>query len=82
MIFTGGTIPCDNAADSNDDGTLNIADGIALLGYLFNGAPPPPPPLPRLRHRPDLGCTGVRQFCGVPVSVVVREKDQSLLEPI
>jgi hypothetical protein len=45
-LFTGGTIPCDNAADSNDDGTLNIADGIALLGYLFNGATPPPPPFP------------------------------------
>ena len=50
MIFTGGTIPCDNAADSNDDGTLNIADAIALLGYLFNGATPPPPPATQVKR--------------------------------
>ena len=27
-----------------NDGTVNIADTIALLGYLFNSAPPPGAP--------------------------------------
>ena len=36
-LFTGGTISCENSTDSNDDGSLNVADGIALLGYLFSG---------------------------------------------
>lgn len=35
---------CNDACDVNDDGQLNIADGIALLSNLFAMGPPPPPP--------------------------------------
>ncbi|MBT7129826.1 MAG: hypothetical protein HN891_03865 [Planctomycetes bacterium] len=37
---------CIDSADGNDDGLVDLADPIALLGYLFNGATPPPPPFP------------------------------------
>ena len=66
MIFTGGTIPCDNAADSNDDGTLNIADAIALLGYLFNGATPPPPPFPDCGIDPTVDALECESFAACP----------------
>ncbi len=34
------------AADTNDDGVINITDAVRLLGFLFLGSPPPPPPYP------------------------------------
>jgi hypothetical protein len=33
-----------DAADLNDDETLNIADVVRLLMWLFADSPPPPPP--------------------------------------
>ena len=63
-LFTGGTIPCDNAADSNDDGTLNIADAIALLGYLFSGTTPPPPPFPDCGIDPTVDALECESFDG------------------
>ena len=44
FLFSGGLIACENAADANDDGSMDIADAIALLGYLFSGQPAPPVP--------------------------------------
>lgn len=38
------TLACDDAADSNDDGAVSVADVIYLLGFLFAGGAPPPPP--------------------------------------
>ena len=35
-----------DAADANDDGQVNIADAIALLGHLFGGVPSLPAPFP------------------------------------
>ena len=59
-LFSGTeTLPCDDAADTNDDGLLNVADGIYLLSYLFNDGLPPPPPFdaPGIDPTPDgLGC--------------------------
>jgi len=66
MNFTGGTIPCDNAADSKDDGTLNIADAIALLGYLFNGASAPPPPFPDCGIDPTSDALECDSFAACP----------------
>ena len=44
-LFNGGEEPsCRDAVDTNDDGTVNIGDPIALLGYLFLGSAPPPAP--------------------------------------
>ena len=45
-LFTGRLIACDEAADTNNDGRLNVADAIRLLGYLFLGDAPLAPPLP------------------------------------
>ncbi len=37
-------LDCDDAADANDDGTVNLVDAVALLFYLFEGGEPPPEP--------------------------------------
>ena len=50
---------CEDARDVVDDGSLDIADPVALLTYLFAGGPSPPPPfpLPGPDPTPDgLGC--------------------------
>ena len=38
------TPACDDACDSNDDGLLNVADGVYTLEALFNMGPLPPVP--------------------------------------
>ena len=38
--------PCQDAADSDDNGQLNITDGVRILNYLFLGGPAPPAPGP------------------------------------
>jgi hypothetical protein len=45
FLFSGGDAPvCDDSADVNDDGSMNIGDAVYELGFLFSGGPPPPPP--------------------------------------
>jgi hypothetical protein len=34
-VFRGDGLPCHDAADANDDGTLGIADAITMLEYVF-----------------------------------------------
>ncbi len=49
LLSPPGTTPggaCPAAADINDDGSLDLADPIALLSHLFAAGPPPPPPFP------------------------------------
>ena len=65
-LFTGGTIPCDNAADSNDDGTLNIADAIALLAYLFSAGPNPQNPFPDCGIDPTVDALECDAFSACP----------------
>ncbi|MCZ6793932.1 MAG: hypothetical protein O7J95_10010 [Planctomycetota bacterium] len=63
-LFQGGVAPdCDDAADSNDDGILDVSDPIFLLFALFiPGSPSPPPPFPEPGDDPtfrdNLGCRG------------------------
>lgn len=45
-IFEGVPLGCLDAADANDDGSLDISDPVSLLQYLFGGGSPPPPPFP------------------------------------
>ncbi len=45
-LFGGKTIPCRDAADTNDDGSVNQTDAIATLGYLFQRGAPPANPFP------------------------------------
>ncbi len=39
-------LPCEDAVDANDDGSLNLADVLYVLRYLFSGGAPPPDPFP------------------------------------
>jgi hypothetical protein len=43
-LFGGWTIRCPEAADANDDGAYDLADGVFLLEFLFIGGPRPPIP--------------------------------------
>ncbi len=45
-LFRDGAIDCEEAADANDDGYLDIADPVRLLLALFAGALPLAPPFP------------------------------------
>ena len=45
-VFTGAVLPCDDAADTNDDHHLNVADAVGLLEYLFLFSPGLPAPFP------------------------------------
>ena len=44
LFLKGKTMPCLNALDSNDDGKINLADPVAILGYTFGGTFSLPPP--------------------------------------
>jgi len=47
FLFLGTATPnCLDALDTVDDGQVNIADPVALLGYLFTSAPAPAMPFP------------------------------------
>jgi hypothetical protein len=47
-LFLGqpASAPCRDALDVDDNGALEITDGIAVLAYLFQGGEPPDPPYP------------------------------------
>jgi len=38
--------PCPDAADANDDGEIDLSDGIFILSFGFLGGPQPPAPFP------------------------------------
>ncbi|HZN58941.1 MAG TPA: hypothetical protein VFD71_12755, partial [Planctomycetota bacterium] len=40
----GGTLPCPDAADADDNGRLEITDPIRILSFLFLGGDALPPP--------------------------------------
>lgn len=59
-LFQGQAIPCGAACDFNGDDTLDIADAIGMLQWLFTAGPNPPPPFPGCGPNPptaNLGCT-------------------------
>ena len=59
LVGMGGVFPCQDACDSNDDGSDNIADPIHSLNFVFLGGPAPPAPYPVCGPDPsmdDLGC--------------------------
>ncbi|MGE4618647.1 MAG: HYR domain-containing protein [Planctomycetota bacterium] len=60
-LFAGGVdSTCDDAADSNDDGSIDVSDVITILGFQFNGTNPPPAPFDNCGVDPTdgdgLGC--------------------------
>ncbi len=53
FLFIGGKAPaCEDAADANDDGKLDLSDATYTLNYLFLGGPAPRPPFPQLGTDP------------------------------
>ncbi|MCZ6792794.1 MAG: DUF1565 domain-containing protein [Planctomycetota bacterium] len=44
LFLTGRPLRCHDACDANDDGMLNLSDGIYILQYLFLGEREPPEP--------------------------------------
>ena len=47
FLFLGAPGPsCPDAADSNDDGRIDISDPVSTLNFLFLGTTPPPEPGP------------------------------------
>jgi hypothetical protein len=57
---------CIDAADANDDGKVNLADAITILGYLFSGAASLPGPFAECGSDPTadtLGCEA--RACGL-----------------
>jgi hypothetical protein len=62
-LFLGGQkIDCQDGADADDNGSVNISDAVYLLVYLFNRGLEPPAPgtsAPGIDPTPDaLGCLG------------------------
>jgi hypothetical protein len=56
---SGSAPPCLDAADTNDDGAVDIGDAIAVLSHLFAGAGPLPDPFGECGVDPtvdELGC--------------------------
>jgi len=46
-VFLGeGTLSCEDAADVNDNGRVDLSDAVSLLNHLFRGGPPPLSPYP------------------------------------
>ena len=47
FLFLGrASPPCMDAADTTDDGRVELNDSIRFLSFFFIGADPPPPPYP------------------------------------
>lgn len=55
-LFNQGQLACADAADSNDDGAIDISDAVELLSHLFaGGATPLPMPFPDAGEDPTDG---------------------------
>ena len=66
FLFGGGARgTCDDACDSNDDGSLNVADALLTLNYLFTSGPLPPEPGPS-PCGPDLSDDLLGGICSCP----------------
>lgn len=62
-LYLGAPLLCADAADTNDDGTLNATDVIGILEALYRGGTPPAPPFPARGSDPTadaLECPGRR----------------------
>ncbi len=69
-LFVGGsTLACFDACDANDDDSVNVADAVYILEYLFLLGPPPCPPFPGCGTDPTPDtmpdCIGPFSDCGV-----------------
>ncbi|MEM7263384.1 MAG: hypothetical protein AAF488_15450 [Planctomycetota bacterium] len=44
FLFLGVPVGCQDAADSNDSGDVDLTDAVFTFNFLFLGGDPPPPP--------------------------------------
>ncbi len=51
-LFGGLSLACQDAADADDNGTVNTTDAVRILAHLFRGGPVPPEPYPDLGPDP------------------------------
>jgi hypothetical protein len=59
LFFSKEGLECRDAADANDDGSLDVSDALRMLNYLFLNGPPPAAPFPEAGFDTtidDLGC--------------------------
>ena len=68
-LFLGGPRPnCVDAADADDDGTVNVSDPSYLLNYAFSGGQAPAQPFPACGFDPTDDCLSCRgrdlDMCG------------------
>ena len=47
LFLTGSAPECEDAADINDDGLIDLSDSVHTLFFVFLGGTPPPKPFPR-----------------------------------
>ena len=69
LFLSTETLPCDDAADTNDDGRINLTDSVFLLNFLFLGGPRPAPPFEFCGHdctEDELACAAF-SACQDPV---------------
>lgn len=85
LCEAGGPFSCDDAADVNDDGTVDSLDCEYLSNYLNFGGPPPPAPFPDygLDPTPDeLTCGDQNWGIGSPVKVLTELKTEIEVDTI
>ena len=46
-LFLGGLLPCEDAADTDDDEDLQLDDAIGIFDFLYRNGPQPGAPFPR-----------------------------------
>jgi hypothetical protein len=52
LFLSGAKSACDDAADANDDGVVNVSDAVATLQHLFMGGAGLPDPTLRAGQDP------------------------------
>ena len=61
-LTAGSRLECEDSADFDDDGTVQLADAVLLLGFIFAAGAAPPEPFSRCGSDPttdgagNLGC--------------------------
>ena len=67
FLFLGSEdLPCLDAADADDSGTVNITDAVYSLNFLFLGGPAPPSPFPDCGIDPWIDALDCKAYAGCP----------------
>lgn len=80
-LFLGepDSVMCEDAADADDDGRVNIADALLLLFHLFVGGAPPPEPFPACGNDASLDRLECRGYWICGTGLLVNSADMRLL---